>query len=177
MSKKVLFVIASQDYQDIEYQNTRKVLEDKGFNVEVVSSSYGKAKGKLGGVVLVDYTLSEVLNKSEEYAALIFIGGPGATGYFDSEKAHSLAQKFFKEEKLVAAICIAPGILAKAGILSGRKATIWHSKEDRSPINILKENGADFVDSSVVEDGNIITANGPEASEQFGKKIVDCLSR
>ena len=47
--------------------------------------------------------------------------------------------------------------------------------EDGEQSTVLEENGATFVDEQVVVDGKIITANGPEAAEAFGKKIVELL--
>jgi protease I len=58
--------------------------------------------------------------------------------------------------------------LAKAGVLKGKKATVWSSPMDKSPIKILTQNGAIFENLDVVVDGNIITANGPQAAEEFG---------
>jgi len=70
---------------------------------------------------------------------------------------------------------ISPVILAKAGALKGKKATVWSSPLDRSPIKILEAQGAEFVDEKVVWDGNIITGNGPDAAREFGKTIADAL--
>ena len=72
--------------------------------------------------------------------------------------------------KIIAAICIAPVTLANAGILNGKKATVFPSGK-----NDLIRNGAKYTGDSVTVDGNIITANGPMAAEAFGKKIVEML--
>jgi protease I len=66
-------------------------------------------------------------------------------------------------------------ILAKAGVLKDKKATVWTSSLDRGPVKILKENGAEFVNEKVVRDGKIITANGPAAATEFGEKILENL--
>jgi len=71
---------------------------------------------------------------------------------------------------VVGAICIAPGILARAGILKGRKATVFPSE-----IEALKRNGAFYTALPVVIDGRIVTASGPEAAEEFGKALVKTL--
>ena len=80
-----------------------------------------------------------------------------------------------EKQKILAAICIAPAILAKAGVLEGKNATVWSSVLDKGPIKILEENGANYVEKDVVVDGNIITANGPQAASEFGRKIVEIL--
>ena len=61
-------------------------------------------------------------------------------------------------------------ILANAGILEGKKATVWYSEAGR-----IEAKGAVYVNKSVVKDGNIITASGPQAAEEFGKTIAQTL--
>jgi len=70
----------------------------------------------------------------------------------------------------VGAICIAPGILARAGILKDKKATVFPSE-----IETLKREGAHYSALPVVIDGKIVTADGPEAAEGFGKALVKTL--
>jgi len=66
--------------------------------------------------------------------------------------------------------------LAKAGVLEGKRATFW-TYPLGSQANILKENVAIFEKKSVVVDGKIITANGPGAAREFGKAIVEALTK
>ena len=81
---------------------------------------------------------------------------------------------------LIASMCASPAVLAKAGILKGKKATIFPEMG-----NYIREGGGIEIDCGieyenkvvVVEDGNIITANGPWASEAFGEAIVSYLTR
>jgi protease I len=175
MTKKALLIIAFQDYQDIEYGETRKALEKIHITVTVASTKLGMAQGKLGGTTKVDLLLEQV--KVDDYDTIIFIGGPGAVGYITNEKALEIARKAKASNKLLSAICIAPAILAKAGVLSGKKATIWTSEEDKSPIKFLEEGKAEFIDQDVVVDGRVITACGPHAAKKFGETIAEILSR
>ena len=75
--------------------------------------------------------------------------------------------------KKICAICIAPMILARAGVLSGKNATVF---PDRDAISELRAGGALYRDQDVVKDGNVITARGPEAAEKFGRSVVVLLS-
>lgn len=172
-TKKAVLVIASQGFQDSEYAETKKELDQAGIETVVVSSIKGEARGKSGENVLIDRTLEEM--EQENFDALIFIGGPGALEYVNDPVAHQLIKQSFEQKKLIAAICIAPEILAKAGVLKGKKATVWSSSIDQSPVKFLEESGAEYLDQMVVIDGNIITANGPAAASSFGKKIAETL--
>ena len=172
--KRAVMVIAKQGFQYIEYNDTRKALEAAGVEIIVASSSSGQAVDKLGQSVVVDKTLEEI--KTTDFDALIFIGGSGALEYADSASAHQLAREAVDKEKILAAICIAPTILAKAGTLKGKKATVWSNSIDRAGIQVLKENGAEYIDRMVVVDGRIVTANGPSAAVKFGQKIIELLN-
>jgi len=169
--KKVILIIAFRGFQDIEYSNTRAELEKMNIEVKVASSSLGEAIGKFGKRVKVDKLIDEV--NLDNYEAVVFIGGPGAVDYIENKKAHQLAQQAVEKGKILGAICIAPEILAKAGVLKGKKATVWSSFIDRQPIEVLKKEGAIYIDKPVVVDGKIITANGPSAAKKFGKTIAE----
>ncbi len=171
--KKAVIVIAFQGFQDFEYSETRRVLEEANIKTIIASSLKGEAQGKMGQKVKVDMIVDEII--LEEFDTLVFIGGPGALEYVDDSSVHQLIQQAVNQGKILAAICIAPEILAKAGILKEKKATVWSSLIDRTPVEFLENEGAEYVEKSVVIDGKIITGNGSAASTEFGQKIVEAL--
>lgn len=171
--KKAAFIIANQDFRDEEYFIPKGILESSGVRVETFSSQKGKALGVFGGVVEIEKTVNEL--KVADFSVIVFVGGEGALKYIDDKKCHNIIQEAFRQNKLVAALCIAPLILAKAGILKGKKATVWQSVLNKSAVKILQNQGAEVVAGPVVVDGNTITANGPEASRKFAETIVRVL--
>lgn len=173
MDKKVAIIIALRDFQDKEYFGTREVLENAGVKITAVSAKKETAIGVYGGEIEAELTLDEI--NIADYDAVVFIGGGGALKYLDNEISHHLIQQAVSQNKVLAAICISPVILAKAGALKNKKATVWSSSLDKSPIKILKENGAEYLDENVVVDGKIITANGPSSARKFGENIVKLL--
>lgn len=167
--KRILMVLAHDQYRDEEYEEPRKVFEDEGAEVTVASSSLGEARGKMGGKTAVDILLVEAM--VADYEAVVFVGGPGSDEYFHNPKALSLAKETFEAGKVIAAICIAPATLANAGILKGKRATAFPSVESD-----LKTQGANYTGNPVERDGKIITGSGPEAATEFGKTVVAALS-
>ncbi|MCS7231390.1 MAG: DJ-1/PfpI family protein [Elusimicrobiota bacterium] len=165
---KIAMIIAKNNFRDEEYLQPKEVFIKAGFIVETFSSSLGTAKGMLGATLKVDKVLSEL--KVEEYDAVVFVGGVGSSEYWDNSLAHKIAQEAISKNKVIAAICIAPVTLAKAGILKGKKATVYHTEAYQ-----LKQLGADYIESNVVVDGKIITASGPHAAKEFGEKIKEVL--
>lgn len=172
--KKIAIVISFKDFRDEEYFVPKKVFESAGAEVVTVSSKKGKAIGADGGEAKVNLSLSEANVK--EFDAFVFIGGPGMSKNIDDVSFHHLAQQAVAKKKLLGGICIAPALLAKAGVLGGKEATVWSHYLTKEPINILKRSGAFYKNESVVVDGRIVTANGPDAAEEWAVKIVEMLS-
>ena len=172
--KKAILIIAFKDFQDQEYQQTRQELESAGVKVKVASSSLGKANGKFGAQVNIDMLIKQV--DINQFDTVVFIGGPGMSAYLRHPGALNLARSTVSQKKILAAICIAPEILANAGVLQGRQATVWSSPDYQQPIQVLRKGGARYLDQAVVIDGQIITANGPASAKDFGRAIVKQLS-
>jgi protease I len=167
MSKSVLMIIAPNDFRDEEFFDTKKVLEDAGVKVTVANSTGQPSKSMYGKIVKPDKNFYDV--NSDDFDAIVFIGGEGTSEYFDNNQAKNLAKEFNESGKVVAAICIAPVILARAGILSGKKATVFPS--GRNDINAV----GTYTGSKVEKDDNIITGCGPEAAVEFGKAVLEVL--
>ncbi|MBU3964314.1 DJ-1/PfpI family protein [Patescibacteria group bacterium] len=171
---KIAIIISFRNFRDEEYFIPKDIFLGAGFEVITVSSQKGTAIGGSGGEAEIDITFDEI--DISQLDAVVFVGGPGAYKYIDDEQVLEIIRKANQQGKLLAAICIAPAIFAHAGVLRGKRATVWSSIMDKKPIKVLQENGAEYLDKSVVCDGNIITANGPYSAEEFGKSIVQHLT-
>jgi len=172
--KKIVIITAFRDFRDEEYFVPKEILEEAGSEVKTASNQKGTAIGADGGEVEVDLLVSEI--NPVDFDAVVFIGGPGCLTNLDNEDSYKVAQKTVSQNKVLASICVSPVILAKAGVLEGKKVTVWSSPLDKSPIKILEDNGAIFENKPVVIDGKIITGNGPDAAEEFGEKIKELLT-
>ncbi len=167
-TKKVLMVIAPEKFRDEEYREPRRILEEKGCRVTVASRTTGPSTGMLGMVVRPDVALDAV--KAAEFDAVIFVGGAGAEAYYGDTRAHALAVEILKGGKPLGAICVAPTILANAGVLKGRQATVWPSQS-----KALVAGGASYTARPVEKDGTIITADGPASAIEFGEEMARTL--
>ena len=169
-SKKVLMIIASKDFQDQEFSKPKALLEAKGVKITIASTTLKEAIGMYGSKAKPDILIENA--KAADYDAVVFIGGNGALGLANDPQALSLAIEAKKNDKVIGAICVAPMILAKAGILEGKKAAVSpYGKSD------LKKAGAVITGKSVEIDGKIVTGSGPAASEKFGEAILEQLSK
>ncbi len=177
-AKKVVLVVAPRDFQPTEYAKPKEVLIAAGFQVITVSTTQDQAFGSDGSKVQVDKTLHDLATL--DFDGLFIIGGAGAHYYLDknnkvSTKLHALLKQALEAGKYVGAICYSPRILARAGILQGKKATGWNGDDELQ--NIFSQyHVIDASHESVVVDGKIITADGPAAAEQFGETIVQQMA-
>lgn len=166
--KKILMIVAPEDFKDEEYFIPKEIFEANKA-VVITASLSTNPRSVNNKIISADIILSEV--NSEDYDAVVFVGGPGASIYFDNEHAHKIAREFYEKNKLVTAICIAPSTLANAGILSGKKATAFPSEK-----NNLELKGVEYTGESVTRDKNIITGRDPTVAREFAEEIVKALT-
>lgn len=174
-SKKAALVVASKNFRDEEYFVPREILEASGMKVVTVSDSEGKAKGDDGGEVEVDLTLQQF--QVDDFDIVAFVGGPGALDHLDNEVSYEIVKETLAKQKVLGAICIAPVILAKAEVLEGKEVTVWSSSMNKDSIDTIEEKGANYHDRSVVIDGNIVTADGPDSARKFGEALLCALTK
>jgi protease I len=173
-NKKIVMIIAFKDFQDQEYLVPKKIFQEAGIEIVTASNSLGEAIGSQGNEAKIDILIKDI--NISDYNAVLFIGGYGAQKYIEDKVCHQVIRTTIENKKILGAICIAPAILAKAGVLKNKKATIWNSALDKSAIKILENNGAFFQPDAVVAEDKIITANGPYAAEEFAKTITKIIN-
>lgn len=166
--KSALMVIAPEMFRDEEYAVPKAILERRGAHVSTASTRAGESVGKLGMHANADLALEDAVDR--DWDLVVFVGGPGARVFFDDDTAHDIAQSVLASGGITAAICIAPSTLAHAGMLQGVEATAFESQRDD-----LVAHGAEWTGDPVTVDGRIVTANGPEAANEFGGVLADML--
>jgi len=168
-AKKAVLIIASRNFRDEELFETQQELEKANIDTVIASTKTGVIRGMLRGKTEAAMLVNSIV--VDDYDAIIFIGGSGAREYFENSVVLNIARQAAKKGKVLAAICIAPSVLANAGVLNGVKATCLSTEKFK-----LKKGGAQYTAADVEQDGLIITANGPRVARQFGKTIADALS-
>ena len=167
--KKIVMIIARSNFRDEEFLVPKGILEKEGAEVKVASSSLDESRGMLGAVAKPDILVADV--NASDYDAVIFVGGQGASEYWEDAKAHEIARSAADEGKVLGAICIAPVTLANAGVLKGKRATVFPSEAGK-----LSKKEAICTRAGVEIDGKIITADGPRSATEFGEAIVEALA-
>lgn len=173
--KKILMIVAPEKFRDEEFAVPHAHFTGLGAQVTVASTKKGTATGMFGAKAEATSTLAEV--KTAGYDAVVFVGGAGVPMVRAEPRAVEIAKEA-KGHPVLAAICWAPTILAKAGVLAGKRATVWKGDDAEygtTTDKMLEKNGARFTGEEVTVDGNIVTGNGPAAAQKFAEAIEKLL--
>lgn len=160
-------VFFGEGFEEIEALTTVDLLRRAGYDVETVSvSNTHHVMGSHGVEIKTDYYISEV-----SVSAMDVIVLPGGPGHKNLERCGHLVRrikKFNDEGKLIAAICAAPSILGRAGVLEGKKATCYPGYE-------AELHGATCTGAEAEWDKNIVTGRSAGCTVAFALKIVEAI--
>ncbi len=181
--KKNVLIIASNGFEDVEMIAVRDILIRSGFEVDVsyftdeehVKSSYGLK-------IVVENKIRDTIKVLDKYDALFIPGGPGIENIDNSEYINDVLRHFISNDKHIGAICAAPSILAKRGLLKDKKAIVY---PDKKYWTIFKKYGVIFStkecipgeDCSVVYDSKFTTGMNMQSSIKFGYEFAKNLEK
>jgi 4-methyl-5(b-hydroxyethyl)-thiazole monophosphate biosynthesis len=163
MAKAALFVI--DGFEETEAVTTVDILRRGEVEVTTVSLT-GKeiVNGKHGMAIHADTTFEKA--RDEAFDMLVIPGG--TTVYTNHEGLLDMVRRYDGEKKYLAAICAAPAVFGKAGILRGKKAVCYPGMESWLE-------GAVIGEDIVVTDGHITTSKGPATAMFFALTLVEIL--
>jgi len=180
MTKKILLLLAD-GFEPLEAAGFTDVLGwaniDGTEPIELVSVGLrSPLKATFGFSVIPNKLLNEIdLN---DFDALAIPGGFGGAGFYKDALGEDFAKviKHFEEKaKTIASVCVASLALGTAGVIKGRKATVYHQIGGKRKEQ-LEESGAIFVDEAIVRDGNIITSTGPGTAIEVAFELLENLT-
>ena len=157
-----------EGFEEIEFSTIVDILRRAGIDVTAAGLKEGIINGAHGIRVTPDTLIDKV--SVDDFDAIILPGGnPGFVNLGKSEKVLKLVRGMYDRSKYVTAICGAPSVLAKAGVIQGKRATIFPGMGDTLT-------GAQYSDERVVVDGKVITSQGPGTAMEFTIKLVEVLA-
>jgi 4-methyl-5(b-hydroxyethyl)-thiazole monophosphate biosynthesis len=162
---RVLIPLA-EGFEEIEATTAIDVLRRAGLEVVTAGIPSVWVMGSRRVKVMADRKMEDM--NPEEFDCLVLVGGsPGYVNLGRSNTVLKAIQSFDRQGKTIGAICAAPSVLAKAGILHERRATIYPGMEGEIPRPRT---------SRVVTDGHVITSQGPGTAIEFSLKLVEALA-
>lgn len=169
INKSILLFLPATDFNEQEYLIVSRSLEKFNIKIFIASDSNSLCVGSNGMKVKNDVQFYNI--HESNFAGIVFIGGKGVKDYWNNSLLHSLVKKFKNKNKIVAAICSASVILAKAGVLID-SATGYPDDQKE-----IEREGIQYKEDSVVVTQKIITGKDPSSSADFIKAILYQLSK
>ncbi|MBN2188070.1 MAG: DJ-1/PfpI family protein [Chitinispirillaceae bacterium] len=158
-----IITVLAPGFEEVEAVTPIDLLRRAGVTVTALGLDSREVTGAHGITITADRLFSEF---SGAFDGIVLPGGqPGTKNLADSAPLLDLLRATHKRGGLCAAICAAPIVLAKAGILAGRRATCYPGCEKELV-------GAEFTEQEIVRDRNIITSRGPGTAVQFALELI-----
>ncbi len=167
---KMVYLFLADGFEEIEALTQVDYLRRAGIEIKTLGIGKEYITGTRGIVVKSDMSVDNA--DMNDVDMLILPGGLGGVeGISNSEKAISIIKEAYRKNIYIAAICAAPTILAKLGMLQGKKCICYPAMTDELALG----GGIVMADSAVVHDGKIITAKAAGSSEEFSFEIIRTL--
>lgn len=158
--------ILTDGFEELEAVGTIALLRRANVTIDIYAIDNTFATGRF------DLTISDIHNLKEcdinEYDALFLPGGPHYKKLETNETVLDIIQSFYKNNKIIAAICAAPTILGHLGLLKNKRYTCFTSMND--------DFGGTYIDEYAVTDGNIVTGRSAAAVIDFSFAFLTLLT-
>ena len=168
MEKRALVLLA-QGCEELEAVTVIDLLRRANIQVTTAGLDPHVVVASRGVKLVPDTTLGEALK--HEYDMVVLPGGlPGADNLANDPRVVDLVRRMAKAGAFTCAICAAPVVLAKAGVLAGRRATSYPGCLDQLGLPDVTYTG-----EAVTRDGNVITSRGPGTAMDFALELIRAL--
>ncbi len=165
MSSKKVGMMVANGYEEVEMLTVVDLLRRAGMTCDIISVTGKKELTSSHKVTVIADLLFEDAD-FDSYDALVIPGGmPGTTNLGAHAGVCEQLKKAYADGKLIAAICAAPTVFGKLGLLEDKKAICYPGMEDQLT-------GARVTYEPAVRDGNIITSRGMGTAIDFGLEIL-----
>lgn len=160
----MVYMFLADGFEETEALAPLDILRRGGVEVKTVGVTGGYVTGAHGITVKADI-LPPIALKDNTEAVILPGGGIGTQNLDASVLVKEAVQSAYSSGKLICAICAAPSVLGKMGLLRGKRATCYPGFEKYL-------DGAELSEANVAESGNVITANGMGAALDFGFAVL-----
>ncbi|GHO43709.1 type 1 glutamine amidotransferase domain-containing protein [Ktedonospora formicarum] len=167
-------IIVFDDFEQVEFTEPKKVLEQAGARVTVIAPKGGQVQGMNHDIKADPFPVDMTLDQAspDDFEGLMLPGGAINADKLRMEpRAREFVQKFDQSNRPIAAICHAPWVLISSGITKGRTLTSYYTIQDD-----LRNSGSNWEDKEMVRDRNLVTSRSPQDLPAFNNAMVSLFS-
>lgn len=167
----MVYILLAPGFEETEALVPADVLRRGGVPVALTGLFGSTVSGAHNITVTADLTVDQVTLAAGDM--VMIPGGPGHARVEESEAALALARQAAGDDSLwLSAICAAPTVLARMGLLTGKQAVCYPGMED-----LLTANGVTArMECSVVRDGRFISGRAPGSAFDFALAMLETLA-
>jgi protease I len=165
LDASTVLIITADNVEDLEFFYPYYRFIEAGYKVDVATPN-GTFKGKNGLGLQETKKLEDVLH-AENYVLLYLPGGKAPAELMKNNTVIKLTREFARTEKIIAAICHGPQILAAAKVIEGRSIAAWPEVEEE-----LTKAGATYINEQSVCDENFVTGRWPGDLPAFMNAVI-----
>ncbi|MCK5128939.1 MAG: DJ-1/PfpI family protein [Clostridiales bacterium] len=165
----VAVVVCRDGYAPSEFHPVMDALAAAGYDIVLVSDEMGDADG-FSEKIAVEKTFEDF--EGTDLLGIVLIGG--SDSLWENTELHRLLNEVHELDRVTAGICLNSVTLAKAGIIKEGQEACW-ANHDTMTDPVMADLGVEDSGQLVTVDGNVITGNGPPASDEFAAEIVTAL--
>ena len=170
MSLKAMILLAP-GFEDLEAVTVIDLLRRAKFQVAVISLREDEVTGTRGTRIVTDGNIA-LLEKQNVFDLVVIPGGqPGTDNLAADPRVISLLKAQAVAGRWVAALCAAPKVLAKAGLIKDKRITHFPGA-----LTSTEQQGATVTDNPVEVDGKLITGRSPGTAMDFALMLIEQLS-
>lgn len=174
LAGKRIAILVHDYFEQSEFEEPLHALGDAGAEVTVVSANNMSLHGLHHATAGDEFSADVLLDKvnTDDFDALVLPGGAlNADALRMVEKARQWAADFLEAGKPLAVICHAPWVLVSAELVDGKRLTSYPTIQDD-----IRNAGGEWVDETVVLDGNLITSRNPDDIPNFNEALMSMLT-
>lgn len=164
-----VLVPLAQGCEELEAVTIIDLLRRAGIEVVTAGLDDNPVTASRGVKLIPDTSIQQVEN--DDFDMLVLPGGqPGSDHLANNEHIIKIIQRLAEKNRFISAICAAPRVLARAGVLDGKRATCYPGSLDSFELS-----STDITNESVVIDGKIVTSRGPGTAMDFALTLIEQL--
>lgn len=163
-----LMCVLTDGFEDIETIGTIAILRRAGIEVEIFGLKNTTVTSRFKTILKDLRLLSDLENRRlAGYNGLLITGGPQFNELQSNKEFISIIQNFANQQRYICAICAAPTILGRMGLLKNKQYTCFPTMNN--------EFKGYFLQRDCVIDGKLITAKSSASVYEFAFGIIKTL--